>query len=280
MPMLLAGVRVLLVEDDEDTRMLLAFALEGLGATVTEVPSAEAALESLASKVPDALVTDLMLPEMSGIELVRELRRRAPTLPLPLIALTARDSVSARAETLAAGFHKHLVKPTATADLASAIAVLLKVRPETSEELGQVRSIVTATAAASPCRYTSVLRFAADGTLVSLWTHDREAPDADPFPLQLPVEASYCRLIRDTGAPVAVADSQTDARASGHPKRDELRTYTGVPLRAPDGHLFGTLCCYDAAPQVLAPELDSVLSSAADKLVKTVVAWGHANASR
>ena len=95
--------------------------------------------------------------------------------------------------------------------------------------------------AASGCRYTSVLRFAVDNTLSSIWTYDRDRPKVDPFPIGLPIHASYYVLIRDSQAMAVIKDARTDARVAEHPKRDQLAHYIGVPLFREDGTLFGTL---------------------------------------
>ena len=99
----------------------------------------------------------------------------------------------------------------------------------------------------TPYRYTSILRFDGD-RLESVWTLDRQEEGADTFPLDLPVEASYCGLVRDEGAPFVTADALVDPRVEKHPKRAVLRSYCGVPIYRPDGSMFGTLCHYDADP--------------------------------
>ncbi len=68
---------------------------------------------------------------------------------------------------------------------------------------------------------------------------------------------AYCRLTAVTGSPLVVTDSLTDDRLVGHPVRDSLRFYCGVPLRTPDDKPLGTLCHYDLAPQ--APVSDDTL---------------------
>jgi signal transduction histidine kinase/CheY-like chemotaxis protein len=83
--------RVLLVEDDEATRATIRQALEREGWEVAEADNGRVALERLASGLPDAIVLDLMMPEMDGFEFVAELRSRRDWRQLPVLVVTAMD---------------------------------------------------------------------------------------------------------------------------------------------------------------------------------------------
>jgi len=124
---LLAGVKILLVDDQADVREFFSFALEQYGATVTAVESASEALEILVQSKPDILLSDIGMPLMDGYMLLCEVRK----LPLeqggqiPAIALTAYAGEINYNQAMAAGFQKHLSKPVDPADLASAIVNLI-----------------------------------------------------------------------------------------------------------------------------------------------------------
>jgi signal transduction histidine kinase len=105
----LAGVRVLLVEDDRDSREMMTLFLEQAGATVDPAPNAQRALEALESAPPDVVLADVGLPHMDGHALVREIRQRGFTMPA--VALTGYASVADRARALESGFTAHLGKP-------------------------------------------------------------------------------------------------------------------------------------------------------------------------
>lgn len=270
MPFALPHTQVLLVEPDDDTRMLIAFALERHGALVTDVASGRDAVALASTVRPDVLVTDLVTVDIDGFELLRALRVQPGLAAVPAVALTARDHD--RQRSLDAGFAKHLAKPSATLDLVAAIASVILGAPGT---LRHVRTVVEQISALSRCRYTSLLRFADDGSLVSIWTHDRDRPAADPFPIALPVEASYCVLIREAGGPVAIEDAHVDERVVAHPKREQLRTYAGVPVRDGSGNLYGTLCCYDEAAHQFPARLLPALEAAAIDLVDAVQLWSE-----
>jgi CheY-like chemotaxis protein len=79
--------RILLVDDDEDLRGIIRRFLDRSGFSVTTATHGREALERLATERADLVVTDLMMPEMSGLELIRELRSGHPTLPI--IAMSA-----------------------------------------------------------------------------------------------------------------------------------------------------------------------------------------------
>jgi CheY-like chemotaxis protein len=123
---LLAGVRVLVVEDEDDTRELLAIALEQCGAQVTAVGTVADALASFDPIPPDVLVSDLAMPDEDGFELIRQVRSRSSGEGggVPAAALTAYARTEDRVRALASGFQKHLPKPLDPSDLIAAVASL------------------------------------------------------------------------------------------------------------------------------------------------------------
>ena len=105
-------MRVLLVEDAEDTRELVAAALEQHGASVVAVDSVAAAREALAHAVPTILVSDIGIRGEDGYTLIRELRRRTDAVrSLPAVALTAYASADDRRRALREGYDLHIAKP-------------------------------------------------------------------------------------------------------------------------------------------------------------------------
>src|SRR5205807_8097508 len=79
-----AGARVLVVDDETVVRDVIGSILRNAGVTVTEAPDGRAALEALRAEAFDLMITDLSMPEMSGIELAREARASTPSLPILL----------------------------------------------------------------------------------------------------------------------------------------------------------------------------------------------------
>ncbi|MEH1832496.1 MAG: PAS domain S-box protein [Nostoc sp.] len=124
---LLAGVQILLVDDQADVREFFSFALEQYGANVTAVESATEALETIAQSRPDILLSDIGMPLMDGYMLLREVRKLPPNQggQIPAIALTAYAGEINYNQAMAAGFQKHLPKPVDPVDLATAIVSLI-----------------------------------------------------------------------------------------------------------------------------------------------------------
>ena len=126
----LHGVRLLIVEDDADTREVVSMMLRDSGAEVLEVATAEAALDAVRTARVEVLISDIGLADRDGHELIRAVRR----LPgegggLPAIALSAFARESDRLEALRAGYDRHLAKPIDPRVLRSAVAELLDARP-------------------------------------------------------------------------------------------------------------------------------------------------------
>lgn len=122
----LAGLRILVVDDEADARDLLAIRLRQYGADVITAASAEAALEAMAQQKPrpDLIVSDIAMPGEDGYSLIRRVRAMEPEQGgrIPAIALTAYSRTKDRAQALAAGFLMHMPKPVNAAELAQAIA--------------------------------------------------------------------------------------------------------------------------------------------------------------
>ena len=123
----LQGVRVLLVEDERDTRELLSVALAGYGARVRAAASVNEALDALRAAVPDVLVSDIGMPGRDGYDLLDAVRSAdEPRIStVPAIALTAYAKPEDRAQALSSGFQEHLTKPLEPVQLARAIRALV-----------------------------------------------------------------------------------------------------------------------------------------------------------
>jgi signal transduction histidine kinase len=115
------GVHVLVVEDDEDSRNVLALLLQRLGARVEAVASAQAAYDRLSHRLPDVLISDIGMPDEDGFSLIRRIRNAGNGLRVPAIALTAYARPQDAEAALVAGYDQHLPKPVAPADLVRAI---------------------------------------------------------------------------------------------------------------------------------------------------------------
>jgi CheY-like chemotaxis protein/signal transduction histidine kinase len=125
-PPSLAGLRVLVVEDEPDARELLAMLLERWSASVRSASNASEALRLFDQETPEVLVSDIGMPGEDGHALIRRVRARPARLggQVPALALTAFSRDEDRAHALLAGFTMHLSKPIEPRELLQALATI------------------------------------------------------------------------------------------------------------------------------------------------------------
>ena len=130
-------MRILVVDDDQAVRDSLRRSLAFNGYDVELAGDGLAALESIARNRPDAVVLDVMMPRLDGLEACRRLRSAGEDLPI--LVLTARDAVSDRVAGLDAGADDYLPKPFALEELLARLRALLRrTQPAYSSESGQL----------------------------------------------------------------------------------------------------------------------------------------------
>jgi signal transduction histidine kinase/CheY-like chemotaxis protein len=122
----LKDLRILVVEDDPDTRDLLQTILERCGASVRTAESSNAALREIARGIPDVLISDIGMAGENGYELIKKVRSLEPEQGgrVPAVALTAYAAAADRRRALLAGFQTHLAKPVEPDELLAVIASL------------------------------------------------------------------------------------------------------------------------------------------------------------
>ncbi|MCC5660202.1 response regulator [Nostoc sp. XA010] len=128
----LSGLRVLVVDDEADTRNFLSFMFEEYGAIATAVASVDEALAVIEQAKPDILISDIGMSQQDGYTLIRKLRSLEPEKGgrIPAIALTAYTREEDRLEALSAGFQQHLSKPIDPTKLIAMVADVLKLPVE------------------------------------------------------------------------------------------------------------------------------------------------------
>lgn len=126
-------MRILVVDDDRAVRDSLRRSLEFNGYSVELASDGAMALEAIDANRPDAMVLDVMMPRLDGLEVARRLRGKGDDLPI--LVLTARDAVSDRVSGLDAGADDYLPKPFALEELLARLRALLRRRnPDTGDE--------------------------------------------------------------------------------------------------------------------------------------------------
>jgi two-component system phosphate regulon response regulator PhoB len=118
--------QILIVEDEQPIRDMLAFALRRAGFGVYEAEDSQQARVQLADRRPDLVLIDWMLPDMSGLELTRHIKRESATRDLPVIMLTARAAEGDKVAGLDGGADDYVTKPFSPRELLSRINAVLR----------------------------------------------------------------------------------------------------------------------------------------------------------
>jgi signal transduction histidine kinase/ActR/RegA family two-component response regulator/HAMP domain-containing protein len=134
----LSGLRILIVDDEVDTRSFLTFVLEQAGADVMAVASAKAALLTLSQSKPDLLLSDIGMADIDGYTLMQQIRTLPPQQggKIPAIALTAYAGELDQRQAIAAGFQFHLVKPVEPDQLIKTVTSLSASHMPSTQETG------------------------------------------------------------------------------------------------------------------------------------------------
>lgn len=101
-------------------------------------------------------------------------------------------------------------------------------------------------------RFSAIFLFENESTLHNLFFYDRENPGLEQVQ-DIPIQASYCVFVRRLRRNFAVSDSRADERVAEHPKKDEYRSYVGIPLLDEMGRMYGTMCHFDYEPAEVDP---------------------------
>ena len=119
-------MKVVIVEDEKDLAELLAFNLQKEGWQTMVALDGKSGLELITAELPDLVILDLMLPELTGIEVCRQLRRQERTAAIPVIMVTAKGEEIDRVVGFEVGADDYLVKPFSTRELLLRIKAILR----------------------------------------------------------------------------------------------------------------------------------------------------------
>ena len=120
------GKLIVVVEDEGAIRDMIAFGLKRAGYAVREAEDSRSAREALADRLPDLMLVDWMLPDMSGLELTRAVKRDRLTRELPIIMLTARAEEGDKITGLENGADDYVTKPFSPRELVARIGAVLR----------------------------------------------------------------------------------------------------------------------------------------------------------
>lgn len=134
----MSGQRILVVDDEPQIRRALDIALRGHGYDVTLAEQSAAALVHLGSNPPDLVILDLMLPDLDGLSLLRELRGWST---IPVIVLSARGEEATKIEALDLGADDYLTKPFGIGELLARVRALLRRGKDAAPSLAEIGEI-------------------------------------------------------------------------------------------------------------------------------------------
>jgi two-component system phosphate regulon response regulator PhoB len=139
---MMTAKRILIVEDEKPIRDLVAFGLRRAGYEVSEAEDCRAARASLVDQRPDLMLVDWMLPDMSGLELTRSLKRDKETEDIPVIMLTARAEEQDKVGGLEGGADDYVTKPFSPRELLARIqAVMRRASPAGGEDVLELEGL-------------------------------------------------------------------------------------------------------------------------------------------
>jgi two-component system phosphate regulon response regulator PhoB len=134
--------KILIVEDEEAIREMLAFALTRAGYEYVEAADAEEAQAHLEERLPDLILLDWMLPGLSGMDYARRLKREPLTRQVPIIMLTAKTEEADKVKGLEGGVDDYVTKPFSPRELMARIkAVLRRTAPQATPDLIEVGAL-------------------------------------------------------------------------------------------------------------------------------------------
>jgi two-component system KDP operon response regulator KdpE len=127
----MSSAKILIVDDAQQVRRVLRTALSSEGYTISEAGTGEEALDAIRTSTPDAILLDVNMPGMGGLEACREIRR---TLDVPILMLTVRNSERDKVMALDAGADDYVVKPFGMQELLARIRAALRRRVPAGQE--------------------------------------------------------------------------------------------------------------------------------------------------
>ena len=132
--------KILVVEDDKNLRKLLTTSLNKNNYTTFEANNGEEALEVMDNQFIDLIITDVMMPKIDGFELIKELR--TSKYKLPILLITAKDSIQDKKEGFLLGADDYMVKPINIEELLLRVKVLLKRAQSTNEKKIKIGNLI------------------------------------------------------------------------------------------------------------------------------------------
>lgn len=119
------GARILVIEDNDDSRQLMTYLLEHAGHSLALAEGGESGLKQVAAEVPDLVLLDLHMPGMDGFQVIEALKQERRMNGVPIVAVTAVAMVGDREAVIKAGFDGYIPKPIAPETFAEEVEAFL-----------------------------------------------------------------------------------------------------------------------------------------------------------
>ena len=128
-----SNYRILVVDDEDDIRLIVGLNLKLLGLEFSEATNGEEAIEMLRMERWDACILDLAMPKVDGFSVLNYLAEQKRLQDLAVVVLSAKGSPATAIQALQLGAHSHLTKPFSPASVAQTILELVEITPEQRE---------------------------------------------------------------------------------------------------------------------------------------------------
>lgn len=287
--------RVLVVDDSADVRELVVMTLTAVGFEAHEAVDGTSALSAARLLAPDCVLLDVVLPDLSGLEVCRALRADPATADCTILVLSLVAEAATKAQAFAHGADDYIVKPFSPRDLASRVHSAMRCRrdhpltvDQTTATVGHAVLVpIDEAARLDAVRRYDILDTPPDGAfdritalaarlfdvpiaIVSIVDADRiwlKSHHGLPDVEQIGRDPGLCASAILQHLPWVITDAARDPRTLANPLVAGdlgLRFYAGAPLTTADGHNLGTLCVIDREPrQITAFETASLVDLAA-----------------
>ena len=142
------GAKILIVDDEPNLLRMVGYTLQAEGYKIVVAKNGAEALNKVQTEKPDLLILDVMMPDMSGIEVCEQLRKSSETVDLPIIMLSAKVHVPDKIRGLEAGADEYITKPIMPEELVARVRGLLErfrqIRQTTSQKIGTILAFIGA----------------------------------------------------------------------------------------------------------------------------------------
>lgn len=128
------SAKIVVVDDNPNALRVLSFALEAEGYEVVTAQTGAEALEKIPTEQPQLVILDIILPDMTGLQVCHQLRSKKETAEVAIIMLTGRDQIPDKIRGLQAGADAYIVKPVEASKVLAQVAEVLDTMPVASEQ--------------------------------------------------------------------------------------------------------------------------------------------------